>query len=92
MQLITYARQYFQPLAAKHEREIQSLMGSLLYLKVGLENSPYNYLLDSLSWSEICDIFTRDAALCWPQRRKPPIGDHSTPAASLCRRSSISSK
>ena len=61
MKLITYARQYFQPLASKHEREIQALMGSLLYLKVGLQNSPYNYLLDSLSWSEICDIFTRDA-------------------------------
>ncbi|CAG2175956.1 unnamed protein product [Oppiella nova] len=61
MALIQYARQYFQPLADKHEREIQAMMGSLLYLKVGLQNSPYAYLLDSLSWSEICDIFTRDA-------------------------------
>lgn len=61
MKLITYARQYFQPLASKHEREIQALMGSLLYLKVGLQSSPYHYLLDSLSWNEICDIFTRDA-------------------------------
>jgi hypothetical protein len=61
MELVKYAREYFQPLAAKHEREIQTLMGSLLYLKVGIQNSPYNYLLDSLSWSEICDIFTRDA-------------------------------
>ncbi|CAG2122904.1 unnamed protein product, partial [Medioppia subpectinata] len=61
MKLIAYARQYFQPLADKHEREIQAMMGSLLYLKSGLQNSPYNYLLDSIGWSEICDIFTRDA-------------------------------
>ncbi|XP_054167491.1 E3 ubiquitin-protein ligase RMND5A-like [Oppia nitens] len=61
MKLISYARQYFQPLADKHEKEIQALMGSLLYLRTGLQNSPYSYLLDCLSWNEICDIFTRDA-------------------------------
>lgn len=60
-ELIKYARENFQPLATKHEREIQTLMGSLIYLKVGIRNSPYNYLFDTINWNEICDIFTRDA-------------------------------
>lgn len=41
--------------------DIQVLMGSLLYLKQGVQNSPYSYLLDPIHWAEICDIFTRDA-------------------------------
>ncbi|RWS13283.1 Protein RMD5-like protein [Dinothrombium tinctorium] len=59
--LIAYARENFQSLAARHEKEIQALMGSLLYLKMGIENSPYSHFLDPINWSEICDVFTRDA-------------------------------
>ncbi|XP_042897976.1 E3 ubiquitin-protein ligase RMND5A isoform X3 [Parasteatoda tepidariorum] len=58
---ISYARKNFQHLAVQHEKEIQILMGSLLYLKQGIQNSPYSYLLDPIHWVEICDIFTRDA-------------------------------
>ena len=36
-------------------------MGTLLFVQHGLENSPYAYLLDSIHWLEICDVFTRDA-------------------------------
>lgn len=59
--LITYARQNLQPLAERHEKEVQSLMGSLLYLKSGLEKTAYAYFLDPGNWSEICDVFARDA-------------------------------
>lgn len=41
--------------------EIQVMMGSLVYLRLGLERSPYCHLLDSSQWAEICDTFTRDA-------------------------------
>lgn len=41
--------------------EIQVMMGSLVYLRLGLERSPYCHLLDSSHWAEICDTFTRDA-------------------------------
>lgn len=58
---ISYARKNFQHLAVQHEKDIQVLMGSLLYLKQGVQNSPYSYLLDPIHWAEICDIFTRDA-------------------------------
>jgi len=57
---LLYARN-FAPFAATHQRELQSLMGSLLFMRQGIQNSPYAYLLDPISWAEICDVFTRDA-------------------------------
>ncbi|XP_067656917.1 E3 ubiquitin-protein ligase RMND5A-like isoform X1 [Haliotis asinina] len=51
----------FSPFAHQHARELQALMGSLLYLRQGVENSPYSSLLDPIYWEEICDVFTRDA-------------------------------
>lgn len=41
--------------------EIQVMMGSLVYLRLGLKNSPYRHLLDDSHWTEICETFTRDA-------------------------------
>ncbi|KPP70400.1 protein RMD5A-like [Scleropages formosus] len=57
---LQYAKN-FQPFAGNHQKDIQVLMGSLVYLRQGIENSPYVHLLDSNQWSDICDIFTRDA-------------------------------
>lgn len=36
-------------------------MGMFLYLPHGVNKSPYNHLLDPNLWSEIYDVFTRDA-------------------------------
>ncbi|MGH0175316.1 UNVERIFIED_CONTAM: hypothetical protein FKN15_068414 [Acipenser sinensis] len=57
---LQYAKN-FQPFAENHQKDIQVLMGSLVYLQQGIENSPYVHLLDSNQWADICDIFTRDA-------------------------------
>ncbi|ESO86491.1 hypothetical protein LOTGIDRAFT_207069 [Lottia gigantea] len=51
----------FSMFGAQHARELQVLMGSLLYLPQGIENSPYISLLEPIYWEEICDVFTRDA-------------------------------
>lgn len=59
--LIRYAREKLNPIAHRYEREVQSLMGSLLYLKSGLQNTAYQHFLDGSNWGEICDVFTRDA-------------------------------
>ncbi|XP_077992250.1 E3 ubiquitin-protein ligase RMND5A-like [Glandiceps talaboti] len=59
-QILHYARN-FGIFADGHSRELQVLMGSLLYLRQGIENSPYSHLLDPIHWLEICDVFTRDA-------------------------------
>uniref|UniRef100_A0A4W4E6K4 Uncharacterized protein n=1 Tax=Electrophorus electricus TaxID=8005 RepID=A0A4W4E6K4_ELEEL len=60
LEALHYAR-HFQPFAAQHQRDIQVLMGSLVYLRNGIENSPYRSLLETNQWAEICSIFTRDA-------------------------------
>uniref|UniRef100_UPI00358F9131 E3 ubiquitin-protein transferase RMND5A isoform X2 n=1 Tax=Myxine glutinosa TaxID=7769 RepID=UPI00358F9131 len=57
---LEYARN-FQPFASQHQQDIQVLMGSLMYLRQGIQASPYVHLLDSNQWAEICDLFTRDA-------------------------------
>ena len=36
-------------------------MGMFLYLPNGIQNSPYEYLLDKDLWLEIYDVFTHDA-------------------------------
>jgi hypothetical protein len=59
---VNYARLHFPQFALHHEKDIQTLMGSLLYLKKdGVSLSPYEFLLDPIHWAEICDVFTRDA-------------------------------
>ncbi|XP_074865825.1 E3 ubiquitin-protein transferase RMND5B isoform X2 [Carettochelys insculpta] len=60
LEALSYAR-HFQPFAHLHQREIQVVMGSLVYLPLGIENSPYCHLLDARHWTEICESFTHDA-------------------------------
>ncbi|XP_039249229.1 E3 ubiquitin-protein ligase RMND5A-like [Styela clava] len=57
---LRYSRK-FQAFADGHSKEIQMLMGSFLYMKHGLANSPYSSLLDEQNWDEICDMFMRDS-------------------------------
>lgn len=57
---LAYSRK-FQPFADRHSKEIQMLMGSFLYMKHGIEYSPYSYLLDEQNWTDIADVFMKDA-------------------------------
>ena len=72
-ELIQYARQNFQSLALRHEKEVQSLMGCLIYLKSGLLQSPYSHLLDPANWIDICDVFTRDACALLGMSYESPL-------------------
>nr|KAF6448634.1 required for meiotic nuclear division 5-like protein B [Rousettus aegyptiacus] len=45
--------QYFRPFAWLHQQEIQVMMGSLVYLWLGLKKSPYCHLLDNSHWAKI---------------------------------------
>ncbi|KAH3789465.1 hypothetical protein DPMN_167646, partial [Dreissena polymorpha] len=58
--VLQYAKQLAR-FAEKHSKELQVLMGSLLYMRQGVHTSPYAFLLDPIYWDEICDVFTRDA-------------------------------
>jgi len=53
--------------------ELQVLMGSLLYMRQGLQGSPYAFLLDPIYWDEICDTFTRDACALMGMSVESPL-------------------
>lgn len=58
---ISYARTHFRKFVGKHEKDIQTLMGMLLYVQNGIGSSPYSCLLDTEMWIEIYELFIRDA-------------------------------
>lgn len=47
IEAIGYARKHFSKFVDKFEKDIQLLMGTLMYIPVGLENSPYKRLCGS---------------------------------------------
>ncbi|XP_045188845.2 E3 ubiquitin-protein ligase RMND5A-like isoform X1 [Mercenaria mercenaria] len=71
-QALEYAK-HFARFADKHAREVQVLMGSLLYMKQGIHTSPYAFLLDPIYWDEICDVFTRDACALMGMSVESPL-------------------
>lgn len=60
---ITYARTYFRKFVQRHEKDIQTLMGMLLYVQNDITQSPYStyFTSDSEMWLEIYEMFIRDA-------------------------------
>ncbi|XP_066595553.1 E3 ubiquitin-protein ligase RMND5A isoform X2 [Prorops nasuta] len=58
---IMYARKNLTQFVGRHEKEVQSLMGTLLYLPNGIQSSPYSHLLDPTLWLDIHDVFTKEA-------------------------------
>uniref|UniRef100_A0A069DYV1 Putative e3 ubiquitin ligase n=1 Tax=Panstrongylus megistus TaxID=65343 RepID=A0A069DYV1_9HEMI len=59
---IYYARANLSQFVHSHEKEIQKLMGMLLYLSNGgIAKSPYAHLLQPSLWADIYDTFTKDA-------------------------------
>lgn len=61
MEAVRYARANFPQFVDGHEREIQALMGALMFAGPRLENSPYAHLLDDSLWHEISEMFNKDA-------------------------------
>jgi len=61
MEAVRYARQNFPSFVEGQEREVQSLMGAVMYSGAALEQSPYGELLSPTQWQETADLFLRDA-------------------------------
>lgn len=57
---IAYARTHFKKFTDRFEKEIQMLMGCLIYLPNGYENTPYNQLFDNSMWADAADAFLRE--------------------------------
>lgn len=58
---IGYARTNFSKFVDRFEKDIQILMGTLIYLQSGIQNSPYKYLWSPEMWVEAADVFIKDA-------------------------------
>jgi len=61
MDAIKYARANFPSFVTGQEKEVQSLMGAVMYAGPALEQSPYGDLLAPSMWQETADMFLRDA-------------------------------
>lgn len=57
LEAIRYAQKHFAKFVDKFEKEIQLLMGTLMYIPVGLENSPYRSLSGSNLLIEVSPSF-----------------------------------
>ena len=60
VEALKYARN-FTLFADRSQKEIQRLMGSLLYINTGLQNSPYSCYLNPDMWNDIEEEFVKDA-------------------------------
>lgn len=60
MEAIRYARNNFPNFVHGQEKEVQGLMGAVMYAGAGLAESPYAHLLSPTHWAEIEDVFLRD--------------------------------
>ncbi|KAG4072618.1 hypothetical protein HA402_004707 [Bradysia odoriphaga] len=58
---LRYARTHFAKFVNIFQKDIQILMGALMYLPVGIENSPYRTLIAPEMWIEAADTFLKDA-------------------------------
>ncbi|CAO1361547.1 unnamed protein product [Diamesa tonsa] len=70
---ISYARANLSKFVVRFQKEFQILMGCLLFLKVGLENSPYSYLLRDDMWIECADVFIKDACMLSGINKDSPL-------------------
>lgn len=70
---INYARNNLSKFVSKYQKDFQVLMGCLLYLKIGLENSPYKYLMRDEMFVEAADVFLKDACNLSGINRDSPL-------------------
>uniref|UniRef100_A0A6G1SEN6 Protein RMD5 A n=1 Tax=Aceria tosichella TaxID=561515 RepID=A0A6G1SEN6_9ACAR len=72
-QIIDYARENLQHLDPVHNLDIQHLMGGIIYLKTGIERSPYKSFLDPINFDEIEEIFISNACALLKLSIRSPI-------------------
>lgn len=59
--IIKYARDHLQHLDPVYTQEVQHLIGGIIYLKDGIENSRYKSFLDPINYDEIEDLLVSNA-------------------------------
>ncbi|OQV21423.1 Protein RMD5-like protein A [Hypsibius exemplaris] len=59
--ILAYARVFQNYRSPERAKDIQRLMGSLVFLKRGIDNSPYKDLLSAELWVDVSETFMKDA-------------------------------
>lgn len=72
-EIIQYARDNLQHLDPIYNLEIQHLMGGIIYLKTGIENSPYKSFLEPINYSEIEEMFITNACALLELNNRSPL-------------------
>lgn len=62
-EIIRYAREHFSQLGPQFDQEVQHLMGAIIYLKSGIEKSPYKSFVQPETFIELEYIFISDACV-----------------------------
>lgn len=68
-----YAQQHFGPFKARHMRDIQRLMGCLLFADRDPGDTPYADLLSPTRWDEVAQEFARQACSLMGQAYDSPL-------------------
>ncbi|KAF2362032.1 CTLH/CRA C-terminal to LisH motif domain [Trinorchestia longiramus] len=71
---VEYARDNFTPFIPNHQSAIQHVMGSLVFMRTGLENTPYSALLQPSQWEDLIQTFTKDACTVLGVSLHSPLG------------------
>lgn len=58
---ISYSRAHFNKFIGRFDKEIQMLMGCLIYVPMGYENTPYSHFFDNDMWVDAADSFLRES-------------------------------
>lgn len=58
---IAYTRAHFNKFVGRFEKEIQMLMGCLIYLPMGFENTPYSHFFHNDMWIDAADSFITES-------------------------------
>jgi E3 ubiquitin-protein transferase RMND5 len=58
---ISYTRAHFKKFINRFEKEIQMLMGCLIYLPMGYENTPYSHFFNNDMWVDAADSFITES-------------------------------
>ena len=74
MAAIKYARDNFPRFVIGQEREVQALMGAVMYAGPELAGSPYGHLLEPTHWADAQDMFMRDACALMGLSIESPLG------------------
>ena len=73
MEALVYIRNHLIPFLPTNGKEIQQMMGAMAYPGESFDTSPYRNQMEPDCFSEISDLFVRDACAVYGMIRQSPL-------------------